>query len=309
MSLLKLGAKGAEVIKLQRLLNLRLAPSPNLPLTGNFLEKTQAAVIRFQSENGLPADGKVGSDTWAVLEEDSAPGYAGFDVSGYPGAHVMQWLWDYTNLYWTGFYLAPAPSHKNTSWMNSYAALKGIGWGVAAIYVGQESQGPGSHIVTALQGKLDGKDACGLASKANFPGGSFVYLDVEQWTSPLAQTTKEYYKAWADAVVLEGYRPAVYCKYSFASELIALTPGARAWVYRLRYNNGTHFRSAYPAPAPSESLYQRADAWQFAQNGLIDLANGSTLQVDLDTSAFSDPSSPQLGDFELPSTYGQTAQT
>jgi hypothetical protein len=306
MTVLKLGSKGPEVVKLQTLLNLRLSPSPNLPPNGNFLDKTKAAVVRFQSTMGLVPDGVVGPNTWAALEEGSDAGYAGFDRGGYPGGTVMQWLWDNTNLYWTGFYLAPAPSHPNTSWMSRYGDLRGIGWGVLAVYLGQESQGPGSHNVTAEQGKTDGADACDLASQANIPGGSFLYLDVEQWTSPLAQSTKDYYKAWADTVAQNSYRPAVYCKYSFATELVALTPGARAWVYRTAYQKGAHIPSPYPNPDPAESLYQLADAWQLAQDCIIQLNHGHTLDVDLSSALWANPSSPQAGDFELPQSYGQT---
>src|SRR5262249_18022116 len=60
--------------------------------------------------------------------------FAGIDRSTYPGDTVMQWLWDNTNLYWTGFYLAPAPSHgKDTSWMSRRGVLKQMGWGFAPV--------------------------------------------------------------------------------------------------------------------------------------------------------------------------------
>jgi hypothetical protein len=44
-------------------------------------------------------------------------GHAGFDRLTYPGDDMMQLLYDKTNLSWTGFYLAPAPSQPYAGWM------------------------------------------------------------------------------------------------------------------------------------------------------------------------------------------------
>lgn len=65
---LKTGSTGPDVTRLQQLLNARLSPSPSLEEGGTFEEETLKAVKRFQSEQGLDADGIVGSRTWEVLE-------------------------------------------------------------------------------------------------------------------------------------------------------------------------------------------------------------------------------------------------
>ncbi len=66
---------------------------------------------------------------------------AGFDTSTYPGDSTMSWLKTHTNLQWVGYYLAPAPSRTNATWMGSYARQGGLrdqGWGVAPLYVGEQ---------------------------------------------------------------------------------------------------------------------------------------------------------------------------
>ena len=61
------GAQGTLVMALQRTLNARLAPSPELGVDGEFGPATRAAVMRLQQDHGLPADGVVRADTWAAL--------------------------------------------------------------------------------------------------------------------------------------------------------------------------------------------------------------------------------------------------
>jgi uncharacterized protein (TIGR02594 family) len=69
MVVLRKGDKGADVAKLQRLLNSALHPSPGLTEDGDFGSRTEAAVKIFQQQNGLAADGVVGPQTWTALGE------------------------------------------------------------------------------------------------------------------------------------------------------------------------------------------------------------------------------------------------
>jgi serine-type D-Ala-D-Ala carboxypeptidase (penicillin-binding protein 5/6) len=64
---LMLGDAGALVAALQRTLNVRMKPSPDLGVDGDFGPATQAAVVNFQRDNGIPADGEVKADTWKAL--------------------------------------------------------------------------------------------------------------------------------------------------------------------------------------------------------------------------------------------------
>jgi hypothetical protein len=64
------------------------------------------------------------------------PGYPGVDMAEFPGAAVMAWLQASTNAGWCGYYLAPAPSHRDTSWMGQPpAALQASGRGLAPTYL------------------------------------------------------------------------------------------------------------------------------------------------------------------------------
>src|ERR1043165_1953648 len=102
------------------------------------------------------------------------PIFLGFDRSEYPGDDVMRLLRTTAQIDFTGFYLAPAPSHPNAGWMSKRAFLAGLGFGFAPIYVGQQQPGapghsnPGSHVITAAQGTIDGKNATVLMTHAGF---------------------------------------------------------------------------------------------------------------------------------------------
>ena len=67
-----LGDSGDTVRKIQeRLVELKYMSG----VTGYFGEHTETAVKRFQNQNGLKADGKVGAKTMEVLFSDSAKKY------------------------------------------------------------------------------------------------------------------------------------------------------------------------------------------------------------------------------------------
>ena len=63
------GASGAAVRELQALLN---AKGASLVVDGDFGSVTKAAVVRFQQQNGLTANGIVESSTWAALRRPIA---------------------------------------------------------------------------------------------------------------------------------------------------------------------------------------------------------------------------------------------
>ncbi len=61
------GSFGRIVEDLQRTLNAKLKPTPNLAVDGDFGPATKAAVIRFQKNHKLPADGTFDQDDWTAL--------------------------------------------------------------------------------------------------------------------------------------------------------------------------------------------------------------------------------------------------
>jgi uncharacterized protein (TIGR02594 family) len=71
--MLKLGSKGADVERMQTLLNSLLQPSPRLTVDGDFGKKSHEALIRFQTSRRLTADGVVGPATWKALGQKPEP--------------------------------------------------------------------------------------------------------------------------------------------------------------------------------------------------------------------------------------------
>ncbi|AMV34515.1 D-alanyl-D-alanine carboxypeptidase DacB precursor [Pirellula sp. SH-Sr6A] len=63
----KIGASGDTVKALQRALNEKLSPSPDLTVDGDFGGMTESAVKRFQTANQLPETGLVDANTWEKL--------------------------------------------------------------------------------------------------------------------------------------------------------------------------------------------------------------------------------------------------
>jgi len=66
--------------------------------------------------------------------------HLGFDTNVYPGDKAMD-AWKRAGEYeWVGYYLS-APCHKDDSWEGKRAHLVNNGWGLAVIYVGQQTWG------------------------------------------------------------------------------------------------------------------------------------------------------------------------
>ena len=225
--------------------------------------------------------------------------YVGFDCLAYPGLDEMTWLKANTNLSWCGFYLAPAPSHSDSSWSGNRGDLIALGWGVAPIYVGQQTSGPGSHNVNGAQGTTDGTDAATLANAAGFPNASFLYLDIEDG-SALTDVAKAYVASWILAVVAGGYSPGIYCSHLIAQQVADLvdtlnpTPNTRIWAYKVTTVDPHPYTgdpANFPSPNPSSSGFAGASALQYEQNAILSLPTAPTtsLTVDLSSSNIQDP--------------------
>ena len=66
--------------------------------------------------------------------------HLGFDTNVYPGDNAMD-AWKRSGEYeWVGYYLS-APCHKDGSWAGKRQRLVDNGWGLAVIYVGQQTWG------------------------------------------------------------------------------------------------------------------------------------------------------------------------
>jgi hypothetical protein len=68
-----------------------------------------------------------------------ANNHPGFDTSIYPGDAAMRsWLKPSSPYEWAGYYLQ-APCHRDPSWMGKRPTLTSMGWGLAVLFVGQQT--------------------------------------------------------------------------------------------------------------------------------------------------------------------------
>jgi hypothetical protein len=85
----------------------------------------RAAMSRAALARLLPVDDRTGR-------------HLGFDTYAYPGDDVMRAWRDAAPYEWVGYYL-PAPCHNGRSWVGTRERLADMGWGMAVIYVGQQT--------------------------------------------------------------------------------------------------------------------------------------------------------------------------
>jgi hypothetical protein len=93
----------------------------------------------------------------ALLADAVSTGrHMGFDTGTYPGDAAMRaWRSGGAPYEWTGYYL-PAPCHPDDGWSGKRETLTSMGYGLAVIYVGQQTWGrmPGkAHLVPVTVSK------------------------------------------------------------------------------------------------------------------------------------------------------------
>jgi hypothetical protein len=156
--------------------------------------------------------------------------YLGFDTNIYPGDRAMT-VWAKDGTYdWVGYYLE-APCHRDDSWSGKRDTLTEMGWGVAVVYVGQQSWSTSKKtkkgttcsnaFLTAPNGARDGRDAIAKVVKEGFPHGTVIFLDIERMEKVPA-AMEAYYKAWTKAVLADGrYQPGYYAHTANAARVHA----------------------------------------------------------------------------------------
>jgi hypothetical protein len=95
-------------------------------------DATAGVVARFASS--------VSSSVSSSASSTVSSSHLGFDTNVYPGDKSMD-AWKRSGEFeWVGYYLS-APCHKDDSWAGKREHLVGNGWGLAVIYVGQQTWG------------------------------------------------------------------------------------------------------------------------------------------------------------------------
>lgn len=90
------------------------------------------------------------------LVSNAGESHLGFDTNVYPGTRAMDAWRRYGKYEWVGYYL-PAACHKDDSWSGKRAALTNAGWGLAVIYVGQQTWGKQLDAATAVKARSSKK--------------------------------------------------------------------------------------------------------------------------------------------------------
>jgi hypothetical protein len=105
------------------------------PLGQNPLSVVGTVAREWPSTMEAIASGGVGMPV-----KGTRPGkHLGFDTYKYPGDEIMRaWRHETVPYEWVGYYL-PAPCHSGTTWMGKRQRLADMGWGMAVIYVGQQT--------------------------------------------------------------------------------------------------------------------------------------------------------------------------
>ena len=240
--------------------------------------------------------------------------HLGFDTHSYPGDRAMRaWRASDANYEWVGYYL-PAPCHKDDSWSGTRERLADMGWGVAVIYVGQQTWTDPAHrkyrmtkaemaaaerrgatclpsFVSGARGRAEADDAVARTAAEGFPVGTVIYLDLERMEI-VPPGMRDYYRDWVARVLEDGrFVPGVYVH----------THNARV-VYR-------DVRAQYTAAgidaeppfwvaggrgfdrdrAPTDVGHTFAGAWQ----GVLDIVekrNGFRMPIDVNVASVPSPS-------------------
>lgn len=250
----------------------------------------------------------------APLADEALQGnWLGFDTHTYPGDERMRAWKNAPNApySWVGFYLPAAPCHKSTSWSGKRQTLKDMGWGLAVVYVGQQTWGRiprtltptqlsrlktrgetcSADLLSATQGAMEGLDAIRKTEAEGFPPGSVIFLDIERMERMPARM-RDYYKSWVATLLTDGrYRPGIYVHKHNADDVYrdvkalfveaGIKDEPRFWI--------ASARDFSPDKNPSDVGHEFAGMWQ----GVIDVVRkvaDVALPIDINVSNWPSPS-------------------
>jgi hypothetical protein len=248
----------------------------------------------------------------APLATDYTKGhFVGFDTHTYPGTAVMK-AWKETPgspYKWVGYYL-PSPCHDDTSWVGRRETLQQLGWGIAIVYVGQQTWGKtprdltsaqrdalrkktdcSTDLISAEEGKANADDATARAEAEGFARGAIVFLDLERMET-IPPPMREYYKAWTARMLENGkYKPGIYTHAFNAPQVFTdvkdvFTAAGDTSTPRFWIAGGKGFDTGR---APQDVGYAFAGVWQ----GVIDVARSVAnirLPVDVNVASWLSPS-------------------
>ena len=272
---------------------------------------TQPSKVADVAAKVAQAAAAVTGQTATIADDYEKGHYVGFDTHTYPGTTTMK-TWKNTPgspYSWVGYYL-PSPCHEDKSWVGKRDTLVTMGWGMAVVYVGQQTWGKkprslapaqgaalraktpcSADLVSAAEGTQNADDATAKTKAEGFAPGSVVFLDIERMEN-IPDAMREYYKAWTSRMLANGaFTPGYYAHEHNAQQIhddvLPLFQAAgrkddpRFWIA-----GGKGFDTGR---APQDVGYAFAGMWQ----GVIDVARSVAnirLPVDVNVGSWASPS-------------------
>lgn len=277
--------------------------SPTSPAQHSKLMDATAAVAQTA--------GKITNQASPMATDYTKGRYVGFDTHTYPGDATMK-AWKETPgspYKWVGYYL-PAPCHNDESWVGKREVLQQLGWGVAIVYVGQQTWGKtprtltsaqrdalrkkndcSTDLISAEEGELNAEGATRAAEAEGFAPGAIVFLDIERMQN-IPPQMRDYYKAWtARMLELGKYKPGVYTHQFNAPQIFSdvkavFTAAGDTTTPRFWIAGGKGFDTGR---APQDVGYAFAGVWQ----GVLDVARSVAdikLPIDVNVASWLSPS-------------------
>jgi glycoside hydrolase-like protein len=202
--------------------------------------------------------------------------YLGFDLNEYPGDAALPIL--RKTFSFSSYWLSPPPGEKKNNWLGKRVLLQKQGFGFVVLFNGPESRRLRSPAQAKQKGIADGEIAAKLARQEGFPGGTIIFLDIEEG-GRLAPGYYDYLHGWLDALARLQFRAGAYCSgvpindgngktITTMKDIQERLPGAKLtmWVFNDVCPPAPGCAISQPAPPVAQSGFPEASVWQFAQS-------------------------------------------
>jgi len=249
-----------------------------------------------------------------------AEAYLGFDRNEYPGDEAMASF--RKQFVFVGYWLSPPPRGSANNWTGKREKLVSLGYGFALLYAGQPAGSLKGVQRASAAGEADAKKAAALAKTEGFGEGWTIFLDIEEG-GRFSDSGHAYFRAWAETLAREHYRPGFYCSGMVVNEgggskIVSADDirgnvgpvDASYWVFNDSCPPSPGCANAKTLPRPTQSGVGYATVWQISRTpkettarncpgyakdnacyAAVDIAR--KWFVDLDVASSANPSAPK----------------